>query len=83
VPAADELQAKLQECFLLVFPELSPQTVSQANTDTVPRWDSVAQITLLSLIGEKFNVPVDFEYFEGATSFAAIKGKMQSLLENA
>lgn len=81
--AVEEVQAKLEECFLLVFPELTPETVRQASTDTVAHWDSVAQITLLTLIGEKFNVPVDFEYFEGATSFVAIKEKMQALLESA
>lgn len=80
---ADNLQTKLAECFLLVFPELDRETVTQASIDTVPRWDSVAQITLLSLIGEKFNISVDFEYFEGATSFAAIAERLKALLQNA
>lgn len=83
MPTVEAVEAKLKECFLLVFPELTADTVGQASSETVARWDSVAQITLLSLIGEKFNMSVDFEYFEGATSFGVIKERVQELLQNA
>ncbi len=83
VSVVDGVQTKLEECFYLVFPELTPETVSGASDCTVGGWDSMATITLISLIGEKFNVVVDYEYFEGATSFDAIKVRLLALLENA
>lgn len=77
------VQTKLEECFYLVFPELTPETVAGASDYTVGRWDSIATITLLSLIAERFNVELDFEYFEGATSFDKVKVRLLALLENA
>jgi acyl carrier protein len=81
--STEGIQTKLEECFYLVFPELTRETINQASGGTVARWDSLTTITLLSLIGEKFNMAVDFEYFEGATSFGEIKERVKSLLDNA
>jgi len=63
---------RLVECFQQVFPNLERSQISAATHDNVAEWDSVAQITLLSLIGEAFGIDIDFEEFEGATSFALI-----------
>jgi acyl carrier protein len=63
---------RLIGCFEKVFPNLSRSDISAATQDNVAAWDSVAQITLLSLVGEEFGVEIDFEGFEGATSFDAI-----------
>ena len=39
-------------------------------------WDSVAQVTLLTVIGEEFGIEVDFEEFEGATSFEELARRL-------
>jgi len=39
-------------------------------------WDSVAQVTLLTVIGEEFGIEIDFEEFEGATSFEEIANRI-------
>ena len=52
--------------------------VSSAGVETVKEWDSVAHVTLLSVIGEEFGLDVDFEQFEGATSFQAILDRLAS-----
>jgi acyl carrier protein len=59
-------------CFEKVFPNLRRSDISAATHGNVSAWDSIAQITLLSLIGEEFGIDIDFEEFEGATSFVAI-----------
>ena len=46
-------------------------------------WDSLAHITLLTVINEEFGVDVDFEEFEGATSFAAILERVERLAARA
>jgi acyl carrier protein len=68
----DAYYDKLAGCFTQVFPDLSPSAISEASQDSVSGWDSIAQITLLSLIGEEFGMEIDFEEFENVASFHAI-----------
>ncbi len=63
---------KLVNCFERTFPDLDPSVIPNASQDTVKNWDSIAQVTLLSLIGEEFEADIDFEEFENATSFAKV-----------
>jgi len=63
---------KLRSCFETIFPQLNPSDIPSATSASVAGWDSVAQVTLLSLIGEEYGLDIDFEVFEGATSFASI-----------
>ena len=51
--------------------------IPAASVDSVAEWDSMAQITLLSLIGEEFGIDIDFEEFEGAVSFTDILARVQ------
>ncbi len=73
----DDVRDKLARCFALVFPDLAPHLYSEASAATVAGWDSLAQVTLLTLIGEEFGRDIDFEEFEGATSFEALARALQ------
>lgn len=42
-------------------------------------WDSVAQVTLLTVIGEEFGIEIDFEEFEGATSFQELENRLDQV----
>jgi acyl carrier protein len=64
--------ARLTTCFTTVFPELPEAEIPQATISTVARWDSVATVTLLSLVGEEFGIEVDFDHFEELTSFQGL-----------
>ena len=68
----DDVRTKLARCFALVFPNLDPNLYASATALTVGNWDSLAQLTLLTLISDEFEREVDFEEFEGATSFDAL-----------
>lgn len=74
---------RLAGCFDKVFPALSRSDLAAATQDSVAAWDSIAQVTLLSLIGEDFGLDIDFEEFEGATSFAAILELVRAKSVNA
>jgi acyl carrier protein len=63
---------RLAACFEKVFPHLDRAAIPAAAHGAVPEWDSIAQVTLLSLIGEEFALDIDFEDFEDAASFASI-----------
>lgn len=73
----DPIRDRLTRCFALAFPKLDPSLYAGASAETVPEWDSIAQLTLLSLIGEEFGREMDFEEFEGATSFEALAQILQ------
>ena len=74
---------RLVGCFENVFPSLSRSAILVATHDNVSDWDSVAQVTLLSLIGEAFGEDFDFEEFEGAESFAAMLEVVNSRMANS
>jgi len=61
---------KLIKCFSAVFPDMNPADIESANTENTSGWDSIAQVTLLTLVSEEFGIDVDFEKFEGAISFS-------------
>ena len=66
-----EIREKLLKCFSAVFPDLNPVDIQSANIENTSGWDSIAHVTLLTLVSEEFGVEVDFEKFESAISFSA------------
>jgi acyl carrier protein len=74
---------RLVGCFETVFPNLSRSDIPGATHEIVAGWDSIAQVTLLSLVGEAFGIEIDFEEFEGSTSFAAILEFVRARTANA
>ena len=68
---------KLTRCFSLAFPALPAESIPTASVQTVPEWDSIAQITLLTLIGEEFGLEIDFEEFGDAASFEALASRLR------
>ncbi|MGD1095852.1 MAG: acyl carrier protein [Bryobacteraceae bacterium] len=63
---------RLVSCFQTVFTNLNPGDIPAARHDNVAAWDSVAHVTLLSLVAEEFGMEIGFEEFESATSFRSI-----------
>jgi acyl carrier protein len=79
----ENTNTKLAHCFSLVFPNLEPARIPDASVENVTEWDSVAQVNLLSLIGEEFAMDIDFEDFEGATSFKALATRLNEVAPSA
>lgn len=71
---------RVQHCFQAVFPNLREPEIAAASVDTVPEWDSVAMITLMTVIEEEFHVTLDFEELEELRSFEAINAALQARL---
>lgn len=80
----DELQQRLTNCFSAVFPELSGEQLIHASSATVPSWDSVAVITLLTVIEEEFGISIDeedpakFDSFQRILDYLQENGKTQA-----
>ena len=79
----NNIPEKLAKCFKLIFPNLPPDKIPSATAQNVSDWDSVAQVNLLSVIGEEFDLDIDFEEFEGATSFTAIADRLREISARA
>ena len=73
----DDVRVKLERCFALTFPKLDPSQFATATAQNVSEWNSLAQLTLLTVIGEEFGREIDFEEFEGANSFEALAQLLQ------
>jgi acyl carrier protein len=57
---------------MAVFPELSPEETPRASPASVSSWDSVASITLLSVLEEEFEIQVAPEDLEHLVSFELV-----------
>ena len=69
----NDMDMRLTECFLTVFPHLSEQAVTGASVDSVDEWDSLKTVMLISVIEEEFDVVVPMEQMETLTSFNAAR----------
>jgi acyl carrier protein len=68
----DDIQERVARCFANVFPNVPKEEIARASTASLASWDSVAQVTLLSAIGEEFGLGLEVEDFEELVSYALI-----------
>jgi len=62
---------RLLSCFQAVFLDTEEAALADASIDTLPTWDSVAQVTLITVVEEEFGIAIDPERYEELTSFGA------------
>lgn len=79
----NNIEDRLVNCFSLVFADVPREQIASATAENLKGWDSVAHLNLLSLIGEEFGMDIDFEEFEGATSFAALLDRVREITARA
>jgi acyl carrier protein len=65
----DKRQVRLAGCFLAVFPELSLDRITEASSMSVQNWDSVAGVTLLSVVEEEFGITIEDDDLARFSSF--------------
>jgi acyl carrier protein len=63
------ISLRLQKCFQAVFPNLEQADIATASSETVSDWDSVAQVTLISVVEEEFAVVLPEEKYGEMLSF--------------
>ena len=74
----DDVRARLEQCFLAVFPDLTPAELPDASPATVEAWDSLANATLVSVIEEEFGVELPMEELAELASFSLLLDHLQS-----
>ena len=70
----NEIGVRLSQCFSAVFPQLPEGEIPLAAPDVVDGWDSLASITLISVVEEEFGIQIDPEDIEQFVSFEAVLG---------
>ena len=68
----NEIRERLTRCFSVVFPQLPEEEIQGAAPTTVESWDSVATITLVSVIEEEFSIQIELEDIEHLVSFEMV-----------
>lgn len=76
-------QERLIECFRLVFPNLQTDEILRASTTSVANWDSLATVTLVSVIEEEFGVTVMPEEYDLMVSFELVSDCLEGKTANA
>ena len=74
------ISERLQQCFQAVFPNLKQANIATASSETVADWDSVAQVTLISVVEEEFGVVLPQEKYGEMLSFEAMYICLETLL---
>ena len=68
-----ELDARLSAIFRAAFPGLSDDGVQRATRESVAGWDSIAAVTLSSLIDEEFGEQFDLDDAAEWTSYEQVR----------
>ena len=64
---------RLLECFRIVFPGVPDEDLITASAKSMAKWDSIAQVTLISLIEEELGIQLPLERYAEFTSFSALQ----------
>jgi acyl carrier protein len=77
------LDERLILCFKNVFPEMRDTEVRIATSSSVADWDSVAMVTLVTLLEEEFGLQVQPEDFDELVSFELILSWIREKVNDA
>lgn len=64
---------RLMHCFTSVFPGATPDEIKTLQFETIPGWDSLRGVTLLSVLDEEFGVQMDLTEFLELETFGGIQ----------
>ena len=66
------IEIRVTRCFANVFPDLPASEIPVASIDSLPRWDSVAHIMLLTAVSEEFGIDFEPEDYVDLISYPQI-----------
>lgn len=66
------LKNRVADCFCALFPNRSREELLTASRDSIPEWDSLAGITLLTLLQQEFQLDIDLTELEHFDSVQAV-----------
>jgi acyl carrier protein len=73
----DEVTERLRECFRTVFEDMSDEQIETAVRAELAEWDSLAALTLITVVEEEFELQLDDETVGDLDSFTALRGAVE------
>ena len=73
-----DIRDRLIECFQSVFPALSSDEAINASVGHTAKWDSLANLSLLVVIEEEFEIQIPPDDLDHLRSFAAVETYLKS-----
>ncbi len=68
----DNIETRLTQCFLTVFPQVPRHEIPQAAAGTVEEWDSLNLVTLIAVVEEEFGITLDAADLQRLDSYSSI-----------
>ena len=62
-------RSRMLDCFAAVFPQLSREQMESAEQGSVGEWDSIATVTLVTVVEDEFHVEIPVTEIEELSSF--------------
>ncbi len=75
---SNPVRKQLEECFSIVFPDLSTAAFAGAAMGELAEWDSLATLTLAAVIEESFGLQIPPDDVPSLVSFDAIAEYLSS-----
>jgi acyl carrier protein len=75
-----QIDDRLIRCFAAVFPELAPDEIQVASSDTLQSWNSLSAVTLIAVIEQEFGIKVQALDLPELDSFHAVRGYVSDKL---
>jgi acyl carrier protein len=69
---ASSIRSQLEECFAVIFPDLTAEEISTATMTSVEAWDSLGTLTLVSVVEEMFDFQFEINDLPELVSFELI-----------
>ncbi len=66
------LKNRVLDCFCALFPTHSREELLMASRESIPEWDSLAGVTLLTLLEQEFHLNVDLTELDHFNSVQAV-----------
>jgi acyl carrier protein len=67
-----DTETRLRQCFATVFPDLSLDGIRGATPESVEGWDSLANLSLITVIEEEFAIQIGSEDVDQLVSFETV-----------
>lgn len=72
-----DVRESLRECFRTTFPAVPPASLETLAPERDPAWDSLATLTLVMLVEERFGVRIPTDEIPRLLSFDAMAGYLE------
>jgi hypothetical protein len=79
----EDTTERLTRCFQVVFPSLTAMEAMGARQERIAAWDSVAQVTLLAVVEEEFDLTLSQDGMDVVDSFDGMLAALRAALRDS